>query len=103
MTHLLRLGFTLLCITLVTNVSAQCISLNYSSTDVSCYLGTTGAITANASGGADPYQYQLAEAGAGAWSSNNVFTGLAAGTYPVSAKDGAGNVVGGKVALLDSA
>lgn len=92
MTHLLRLGFTLLCITLVTNLSAQCISLNYSSTDVSCYLGTTGSITANASGGADPYQYQLAEAGAGAWSSNNVFTGLAAGTYPVSAKDGAGCV-----------
>lgn len=55
-------------------------------------MGTTGSITATASGGAEPYQYQLAEAGAGAWSSNNVFTGLAAGTYPVSAKDGAGCV-----------
>lgn len=74
-------------------VSAQCpVALSYTSTNVSCYLGTTGSITATASGGTEPYQYQLAEAGAGAWSTNNVFTGLAAGTYPLSARDGAGCV-----------
>lgn len=89
----LHVAFTLCFTLLATIVIGQCpVALNYTSTNVSCFQGTTGSITATASGGAEPYQYQLAEAGAGAWSSNNVFTGLAAGTYPVSAKDGAGCV-----------
>jgi hypothetical protein len=92
MKPVLRIVCLLLFSALINSVSAQCISLNYTSTNVSCYQGTTGSITATASGGAVPYQYQLAEAGAGAWSSSNVFNGLAAGVYPLSAKDGAGCV-----------
>ncbi|MBL7700000.1 MAG: SprB repeat-containing protein [Chitinophagaceae bacterium] len=93
MKQLLHVALTLFCITFATIVYGQCpVALTYTSTNVSCFLGTNGSITATASGGSAPYQYQLAEAGAGAWSTNNVFTGLAAGTYPVSAKDGAGCV-----------
>jgi hypothetical protein len=93
MKHLLHVALTLFFSIFVKVVFSQCpVALNYTSTNVSCFLGTTGSITATASGGSGSYQYQLAEAGAGAWSSNNVFTGLAAGTYPVSARDGAGCV-----------
>ncbi len=70
---------------------AQCgITLTPSVTHVTCYNGTNGAVTVTASGGTAPYQYQLAEAGAGAWSSINTFTGLAGMTYPVSVKDNTG-------------
>lgn len=69
----------------------QCsISITTSVTNVTCYNGTTGAVTITATGGTAPYQYQLAVGGAGAWSSNNVFTGLAAGSYPASVKDATG-------------
>src|ERR1700754_2749999 len=70
---------------------AQCaIALTPSVTHVTCYNGTNGAITVTASGGTAPYLYQLAEAGAGAWSSSNTFSGLAGATYPVSVKDNTG-------------
>ncbi|MES1223397.1 MAG: SprB repeat-containing protein, partial [Bacteroidota bacterium] len=59
-------------------------------TNVSCYNGTTGSITVNVTGGTAPFQYQLAEAGAGAWQSGNVFGSLPASTYPVSVKDASG-------------
>lgn len=58
--------------------------------NVTCYNGTNGAVTVTVSGGVAPYQYQLAEAGAGAWSSNNTFSGLAGATYPLSVRDNAG-------------
>lgn len=76
---------------LYSSATAQCgITLTPSFTHVSCYNGTNGTITVTASGGTAPYFYQLAEAGAGAWSSTNTFTGLAGMTYPVSVKDNTG-------------
>ncbi len=76
---------------LYSSANAQCtITLTPSITHVTCYNGTNGAVTVTASGGTAPYLYQLAEAGAGAWSSINTFTGLAGLTYPVSVKDNTG-------------
>ncbi len=72
-------------------VSAQCgITLTTNITNVSCYNGTNGAVTVTVTGGTAPYQYQLAEAGAGAWSNANTFSGLAATSYPLSVKDNTG-------------
>lgn len=71
--------------------AAQCsFTVNTSLTHVSCYNGTNGSITVSVTGGTAPYQYQLAEAGAGAWQSSNSFTALSASTYPVSVKDATG-------------
>ena len=73
--------------------NAQCgMTVNTSITNVTCYNGTNGAVTVTVSGGTAPYQYQLAEAGAGAWSSMNTFSGLAGAIYPVSVKDNTGCV-----------
>ena len=70
---------------------AQCsITLTPIVTNVTCYNGTNGSISVTASGGSAPYQYQLAEAGAGAWSNVNSFTGLVANTYPLSVRDNTG-------------
>lgn len=65
-------------------------SINTTITNASCYNGTNGAVTVSVSGGTAPYQYQLAESGAGAWNSSNSFTGLGATTYPLSVKDNTG-------------
>jgi len=76
---------------LYSSANAQCsITLIPSITHVTCYNGTNGAVTVTASGGTAPYLYQLAEAGAGAWSSTNTFSGLAGMTYPVSVRDNTG-------------
>ncbi|HEY8689105.1 MAG TPA: SprB repeat-containing protein [Chitinophagaceae bacterium] len=73
------------------SVMAQCgLTISTSITNVTCYNGTNGSVTVTVSGGTAPYQYQLAEGGAGAWSSTNTFTGLAAATYPLSVKDNTG-------------
>ena len=86
-----HLGGIVLCLLLQsTAVFSQCsFTVTATVTNVKCFNGTTGSITANVSGGTGPFQYQLAEAGAGAWQSGNTFPALAAGTYPVSVKDGA--------------
>ncbi|MBO9571720.1 MAG: SprB repeat-containing protein [Chitinophagaceae bacterium] len=87
-------GSVLLLLTLILNTTVFCqCSFNISTTtnNVSCFNGTNGSVTINVTGGTTPYQYQLAEAGAGAWQSNtNIYNGLGAGTYPVSVKDGTG-------------
>ena len=68
--------------------NAQCsYTISTTVTNVSCFNGTNGSIVVNVSGSTGPYQYQLAEAGAGAWQSSNTFTALIANTYPVSVKD----------------
>jgi hypothetical protein len=65
-------------------------TINTTITNVTCYNGTNGAINISVTGGTAPYKYQLAEAGAGAWSSSASYTGLAANVYPVSVKDNTG-------------
>ena len=76
---------------LYSSAYAQCgLTTNTSITNVTCYNGTNGAVTVTVSGGVAPYQYQLAEAGAGAWSNSNTFSGLAGATYPLSVKDNTG-------------
>ena len=73
--------------------SGQCsFSVSTVLTHVTCFNGTTGSIVVHVSGGVAPYQYQLAEAGAGAWQSSNTFIALTASTYPVSVKDATGCV-----------
>lgn len=49
-----------------------------------CYGGSNGSITLNASGGVSPFTYAL---GSGTYSSTNVFTGLSAGSYTLHIKD----------------
>lgn len=46
-----------------------------------------GVITAIASGGTSPYEYELTGAATVPYSSNNIFTDLSAGTYTVNARD----------------
>lgn len=76
---------------LYSSAHAQCsLTLTSSITHVTCFNGTNGSVTVTASGGTAPYLYQLAEAGAGAWSSSNTFSGLAGATYPVSVRDNTG-------------
>lgn len=74
------------------DVQAQCsFTVSTSVTNVSCFNGTNGSVTISVTGGTTPYQYQLAEGGAGAWqSATNIYPGLSAGTYPVSVKDATG-------------
>jgi uncharacterized protein YaiE (UPF0345 family) len=87
------LFFLLVLFTNTTSANAQCgMTINTTITNVSCYNGTNGGVSISVTGGSAPYQYQLAEAGAGAWSSTSTFGGLAASTYPVSVKDATGCV-----------
>jgi gliding motility-associated-like protein len=53
-------------------------------TNVSCFGGSNGTITATAGGGTAPYTYSV---NGGTYQSSNVFTGLAAGNYTVTVKD----------------
>ena len=61
---------------LVANIIAQ--------TNVLCYGGLTGSITASGSGGNPLYEYRIAY---GAYQSSGIFTGLSAGTYVITVKD----------------
>lgn len=49
-----------------------------------CFGGSNGSITVNASGGVSPFTYAI---GSGTYSSTNTFTGLSAGTYTLHIKD----------------
>jgi uncharacterized protein (DUF2141 family) len=63
------------------------LSLTATATPPSTINGNDGSITATASNANGSVQYKL---GNGSYVSNNVFTGLASGTYQVWAKDSAG-------------
>jgi large repetitive protein len=58
--------------------------------DVFCNGGSTGSITATATGSTAPYSYSL---NGGAFVAGGTFNGLAIGTYTVTAKDGNGCTV----------
>lgn len=66
----------------------------------SCVGGSTGTITASASGGGAPYTYSL---NAGAYQSSTIFTGLAAATYTLNAKSNTGCVASTSVTVSDYA
>jgi large repetitive protein len=55
------------------------------STQISCFAGTNGSVTLSASGGAVPYEYSIN--GGSTWQPSPTFTGLAANTFNVSARD----------------
>lgn len=57
------------------------------STTQTCIGGSTGTITASATGGSLPYTYSL---DAGAYQSSNVFSSLAAGTYTLNVRSNEG-------------
>src|SRR5665213_1219182 len=56
-------------------------------TTPTCVDGSTGTITASATGGSSPYTYSL---NSGSYQSSNLFTGLSAGTYTLQVKDNSG-------------
>ncbi len=70
--------------TSVTITQPAALTANKTQTNVLCNGGSTGSATLIAAGGTTPYQYAL---GSGAYSTNNVFNGLAAGTYTLNVKD----------------
>jgi gliding motility-associated-like protein len=67
-------------------VPNNCVLVMPTTTSSTCG-NSNGKILAQASNGTPPYQYAL---GTGAYSSNNSFTGLAAASYVVKAKDATG-------------
>jgi hypothetical protein len=85
-------GLYTLCVTDANNCSvcttAIINSLNfitvYGATTTACVGSANGTITGNVVGGTPPYAYNI---NGGAYSINNLFTGLAAGTYTIGAKD----------------
>jgi hypothetical protein len=58
--------------------------------NVNCHGDSTGAITVSATGANQPLVYQIGTSG---YSSNNVFTGLAGGTYTITTKDATGATI----------
>ncbi len=61
--------------------------------------GGTGSITATAGSGQPPYEYKL---GAGAFQPSGTFTGLAAGTYSITAKDAIGCTITRSYSVVDN-
>ncbi len=70
------------------------LTANLAKTDVVCPGGNTGSITVMATNGTAPYQYSAN--GGVSYQASNVFSGLAAGSYPIFIKDanGCSNGVG---------
>lgn len=65
-----------------------CLQVQATNTSSTCG-NSNGSITATATNGTAPYQYAI---NAGAYSSNNMFTGLAAASYTVNVKDATNRV-----------
>jgi hypothetical protein len=64
----------------------------------SCVGGSSGTITAAASGGPSPYTYSL---NSGSYQASNSFTGLAAGTYTLNVKNNANCVASAAVSVIE--
>jgi hypothetical protein len=75
---------------------ANQLNVTVSVTDASCYGDASGAITVNATGGAGNFHYSL---NAVDWTSQNVFTNIAAGSRVVYARDANGCVVSGNATV----
>lgn len=77
------------CITEATQVDvsdAAKLEFTVSKINISCFEAANGEITVSASGGASG-EYEYSADGGISWQASNVFTGLIAGTYPVSIRD----------------
>ncbi|MCW3103057.1 MAG: hypothetical protein JWO09_1497 [Bacteroidetes bacterium] len=70
----------------VTDLSGLTASIT-AQANVSCNGGTNGSVTVTASGSTAPYSYSF---NAGAFGASGTFSGLAAGSYTITAKDGNG-------------
>jgi hypothetical protein len=81
------------------NVGAD-ITFATTNTDPSCYGGSNGIISFNASGGNGALLYSITGAG-GTFQSSNVFTGLSAGNYSLVVKDAGGLSKSGSVTLVN--
>ncbi|MBI2967454.1 MAG: gliding motility-associated C-terminal domain-containing protein [Bacteroidetes bacterium] len=71
-------------ISVTADVAAGCFTVSYATTNVTCFNGTDGAITATVNGGSPPYTY--------AWSTGqttSAATGLSAGSVTVTITDNA--------------
>ncbi|CAN5177672.1 hypothetical protein BH09BAC1_BH09BAC1_01170 [soil metagenome] len=67
---------------------------------VDCFGGSDGSVTFTASGGTGPYQYSLG----GTYQNSNIFSGLAAGSFPNAAvKDAKGCTVSSPVTVYQPA
>ncbi|MBL0134201.1 MAG: SprB repeat-containing protein [Chitinophagaceae bacterium] len=76
-------------ITTVTIINTSNLSLTVSTLFTSC-SSNSGTITATATGGISPLTYSIDGTN---YFANNIFTGVAAGVYPVSVKDANGCIV----------
>lgn len=86
------------CVKTTTVIVGNASGLALALSAVSSSCGNTGIITATASGGVAPLQYNL---NAGAYQAGNVFSGLSPGTYTVTVKD-ANNCIITKQAVIAS-
>ncbi len=69
-------------------------TFTYTTSDISCFSGSDGTITINASGGSGSgYEYRIHDGSSwSAWQSGNAFSGLPAGNYTIEIRDGNGCV-----------
>ncbi len=63
-------------------VSGPCLDVSFSQSQVSCFGGSNGILTANASRGLPPYSYVWSNGG-----TTNTISGLTAGNYTVTVQD----------------
>jgi len=86
------------CIKTITITVGNASGLTLALSAVSSSCGNTGIITATASGGVAPLQYNI---NGGSYQASNVFSGLSPGTYTINVKD-ANNCIITKLAVIDS-
>jgi|GEM_PF-1292319 len=66
------------------NVTISDLAVSATASDVLCNGGSTGSVTATATGGISPYEYSIDGTN---WQESNVFSDLAAGDYTVQVRD----------------
>ena len=67
------------------NTQPQLLIATASKTDVACFGDLTGSISAEASGGTPPYEYNI---NGGSYQATGIFSGLPAGLHTLTVRDG---------------